>query len=221
MSSLEIAFCFLGNNAGLSLVSGNNDVCGTLGNSVSSSSLSSVYQQNQSQSMYNPNGLNQQTSYPHTNDRKRLQSSCGLPSSSKRTGYAYESGYRSSSTMIPPNYIQSFNGSSSSQSTRNIYGSEYPSSSKTIHPNDIQSSSSVCNQYATANLADGHNQTNCDPYYSNLLAQQYYPQQQPTAAVSAINQPQTQIPVDQTIAPNRFTTSSDVGLDKNYQHLPR
>ncbi|CAF2394653.1 unnamed protein product [Rotaria sp. Silwood2] len=176
-----------GRNGGLSSVNSNNSVYGTLGNSVSSSS--SVYQQNQGQTMYNPNGINQQGQYPHSNYSNHLQSSYGI---------------------------------SSSQSTGNIYGSGYPSSSSLIQPNDIQSSSPSWNQYASANLGNGGgNQTNYDPnmyyapYYANLFAQQYYPQQQ------AVSQTQVQIPMEQTISPNGFPTPSNGGLDKNYQQLSR
>jgi hypothetical protein len=49
MSSLGIVFCILGNNGGLSSISGNRGVYGTSGNPVSSSSLHSFYQQNQGQ----------------------------------------------------------------------------------------------------------------------------------------------------------------------------
>jgi hypothetical protein len=80
MSSLEIVFCFRGNNGGLSSVSGNHGVYGTLGNSVSSSSLSSVYQQNQGQLMYDQNGFNRQATYSHTNYPNHLQSSYELSS---------------------------------------------------------------------------------------------------------------------------------------------
>ncbi|CAF1569806.1 unnamed protein product [Rotaria magnacalcarata] len=175
-----------GRNGGLSSVNGNNSVYGTLGNSVSSSS--SVYQQNQGQSMYNPNGLNQQGQYPHSNYSNHLHSSYGI---------------------------------SSSQSTGNVYGSAYPSSPSIIPPNDIQTSSSSWNQYAPANLGNGSNQTNYDPnmyygpYYANLFAQQYYPQQQ------AVSQSQVQIPMEQTISPNGFPTPSNGGLDKSYQQLAR
>jgi hypothetical protein len=186
-----------GSNAGLSSVSGNNSVYGTLGNSVSSSS--SVYQQpNQGQSIYNPNGINQQGQYPHSN-YSNLQSSYGI---------------------------------SSSQSTGNIYGGAYPSSSQIITPNDLQSSPSW-NQYAT-NLPNGGNQTAYDPnmyyapYYANLFAQQYYQpppppqqQQQPPPQQQGVNQSQGQVPIEQTISPNGYPTSSNGGLEKNYQHISR
>jgi hypothetical protein len=192
-------YSHLGSNAGLSSVSGNNSVYGTLGNSVSSSS--SVYQQpNQGQSIYNPNGINQQGQYPHSN-YSNLQSSYGI---------------------------------SSSQSTGNIYGGAYPSSSQIITPNDLQSSPSW-NQYAT-NLPNGGNQTAYDPnmyyapYYANLFAQQYYQpppppqQQQPPPQQQqqqGVNQSQGQVPIEQTISPNGYPTSSNGGLEKNYQHISR
>jgi len=194
-------FSHLGSNAGLSSVSGNNSVYATLGNSVSSSS--SVYQQpNQGQSIYNPNGINQQGQYPHSNYSNHLQSSYGI---------------------------------SSSQSTGNIYGSAYPSSTQLIPSNDLQSSSSSWNQYAAAaNLPNGGNQTTYDPnmyyapYYPNLFAQQYYqppppppPQQQQQQQQQAVNQSQGQVPIEQTISPNGYPTSSNGGLDKNYQHISR
>jgi hypothetical protein len=137
--------------------------------------------------MYNPNGINQQGQYPHSNYSNQLQPSYGI---------------------------------SSSQSTGNIYGGAYSSSSSLIPPNDIQSSPASWNQYAPANLANGANQTSYDPnmyyapYYTNLLPQQYYPQQ-------VVNQSQAQIPVEQTISPNGYPPSSNGGLDKNYQHLSR
>lgn len=176
----------LGSNGGLSSASGNNSVYGTLGNSVSSSS--SVYQQNQGQSIYNPNGINQQGQYSHSNYSNHLQS------------------------------------------TGNVYGGAYPSSSSLVPPNDIQSSSSTWNQYTSANLANGGNQTNYDPnmyyapYYPNLFAQQYYPlqqQQQQQQPQQPVNQSQAQIPLEQTISPNGYPTSSNGGLEKNYQHLSR
>ena len=182
----------LGSNGGLPSANGNNSVYGTLGNSVSSSST--VYQQNQGQSMYNPNGINQQGQYPHSNYSNPLQSSYGI---------------------------------SPSQSTANIYAGGYPSSSTLIPSNDIQSSSSSWNQYASANLGNGGNQTNYDPnmyyapYYPNIFAQQYYPQQQQQQQQQAASQSQAQIPIEQTISPNGFSTSSNGGLDKNYQHLSR
>jgi len=189
-----------GSNGGLSSVSGNNSVYGTLGNSASSSS--SVYQQqNQGQSMYNPSGINQQGQYTHSNYSNHLQPSYGI---------------------------------SSSQSTGNMYGGAYPSASQLIPSNDIQSSSSSWSQYAAAaaaaNLANGGNQTNYDPnmyyapYYANLFAQQYYPQQQQQQQQqqqAAANPSQAQIPIEQTISPNGYPTSSNGGLDKNYQHLSR
>jgi hypothetical protein len=188
-------FFNLGSNGGLSSVSGNNSAYGTLGNSISSSS--SVYQQqNPGQSIYNPNGINQQGQYPHSNYSNPIQSSYGI---------------------------------SSSQSTGNIYGGAYPSSSQLIPSNDIQSSSTSWNQYAAANLANGGNQTNYDPnmyyapYYPNLFAQQYYTQQQQQQQQpqQAVNQSQAQIPIEQTISPNGYPTSSNGGLDKNYQHISR
>ena len=184
-------FVRLGSNAGLSSVSGNSSVYGTSGNSVSTSSP--VYQQqNQGQGIYNPNGINQQVQYSHSNY---------------------------------PNHLQSSYGISSSQSTQSIYGNAYPSSSQIIQPNDIQSSS-TWNQYAAAaaaNLPNGGNQANYDPnmyyapYYPNLFAQQYYPPQ----AQQGVNQSQGQIPIEQAISPNGYPTSSNGGLDKNYQHLSR
>jgi hypothetical protein len=186
--SKKVSFFCLGSNGGLSSVSGNNNVYGTLGNSVSSSS--SLYQQNQGQSMYHPNGLAQQSPYPPSNYSNHLQPSYSL---------------------------------SSSQSTGNIYGGGYTPSSSIIPPNDIQSSSSW-SQYAAANLANSGNTTAYDPnmyyapYYPNLVAQPYYQQQQQQQPAS---QSQAQIPIDQTISPSGLTTSSNGGLDKNYQHLSR
>jgi hypothetical protein len=81
MSSLGIVFCILGNNGGLSSISGNRGVCGTSGNPVSSSSLHSFYQLSQGQSMYNSNVFNQQPAYPHSNYPNRLQPSYELLSS--------------------------------------------------------------------------------------------------------------------------------------------
>lgn len=176
----------LGRNGGLSSVNSNNSVYGTLGNSVSSSS--SVYQQNSCQpTMYNPSGINQQGPYAHSNYSNPIQSSYGI---------------------------------SSSQSTGNIYASGYTPSSPLIPANDMQSSSTSWNPYPAANIVNGGNQTNYDPnmyyapYYANLFAQQYYPQQ-------AVSQSQVQIPIEQTISPNGFPASSNGGLDKNYQQLSR
>jgi hypothetical protein len=59
------------------------------------------------------------------------------------------------------------------------------------------------------------------PYYPNLFAQQYYPQQQQQQQQQPVNQSQAQIPIEQTISPNGYPTSSNGGLDKNYQHLSR
>lgn len=173
----------LGTTTGLSSVSGNNSVYGTLGNSVSSSS--SVYASpNPVQSMYHSNGMNQQGPYPHSNYSNPLQSSAAA----------------------------------------NLYGATYPSTSQIIPTNDLQSSSSSWNQYAAAaaaNLANGANQPTYDSnmYYAaypNMVAQQYYPQQQ------VGNQSQSQVPLEQTYSPNGYPTSSNGGLDKTYQqHHPR
>lgn len=99
-------------------------------------------------------------------------------------------------------------------SAANIYGGAYSSSSQIIPANDLQSSSSTTswNQYATGNNT---NQTPYDPnmyyapYYPNLFAQQYYQQQ-------LGNQSQNTIPIEQN-----YSTSSNGGLDKTYQHLAR
>ncbi|CAF1627148.1 unnamed protein product [Adineta ricciae] len=113
-----------------------------------------------------------------------------------------------------PNQIQSSYALPSSQSTGNIYPSGYSSSAP---PNDIQSPSASWNQYLSTN---GNNQINYDPnvyytpYYPNMFAQQFYSQQIP-------NQNQAQVPVEQTVSPNGFPTSSNGGLDKSYQHLSR
>jgi hypothetical protein len=58
------------------------------------------------------------------------------------------------------------------------------------------------------------------PYYPNIFAQQYYPQQQQQQQ-QAVSQSQAQIPIEQTISPNGFPTSTNGGLDKTYQHLSR
>lgn len=85
----------------------------------------------------------------------------------------------------------------------------------------MQNSSSSWNPYPPANIGNGGNQTNYDPnmyyapYYANLFAQQYYPQQQ------AVSQTQVQIPMEQTMSPNGFPTPSNGGLDKNYQQISR
>ena len=55
-------------------------------------------------------------------------------------------------------------------------------------------------------------------YYPNVFAQQYYPQQQQQQVA---NQSQSQNPIDQTVSPNGYPTSSNGGLDKNYQHISR
>jgi len=173
-------------------MSGNRGVYGTSDNPASSSSLPSFYRQNQGQSMYNPNGLNQQGAYPHSNY---------------------------------PNHLRSPYGLLSSQPNENVYENHNLPLLPTISRNDNPSSSSPGNQYAPANPANDPNQTNYDPNMNyhrdnpNLLTPQYYPQQQPTA--SAVDRPQTQIPIDQTISPNGFTPSSDGGLKENYEHMPR
>ncbi|UJR34956.1 hypothetical protein I4U23_027734 [Adineta vaga] len=95
----------IGNNggSGLSSTNSNNSVYGTLGNSASSSST--VYSQNQGQTTFNPNGLNQ-----HSNYSNPIQSTYGL-SSSQSNGNLYGNAYPLSSTMIPSNDIQSSSGS--------------------------------------------------------------------------------------------------------------
>ena len=50
----------------------------------------------------------------------------------------------------------------------------------------------------------------------NYPPQLYYPPQQSTAAASAVNQSQAQIPFDQTIVPNLFNTSSNDDFENNY-----
>ena len=179
----------LGNNGGLSSVSGNNSVYGTLGNSVSSSS--SVYQQNQGQTIYNPNGINQQGTYPHSNFSNHLQPSYGI-SSSQSSGNMYGGRYPSSSSIIPANDIQSSSTSWNQYAVANLGN------------NGNQTNYDPNMYYA--------------PYYPNVFAQQYYPQQQQQQAAS---QSQAQIPVEQTISPNGFPASSNGGLDKAYQHLSR
>ncbi len=181
---------FLGSNGGLPSVNGNNSVYGTLGNSVSSSST--VYQQNQGQSMYNPNGINPQGQYSHSSYTNPLQPSYGI-SSSQSTGNIYGGGYQSSSTLIPPNDIQPPSSSWNQYASANL-------------GNGGNQTNYDPNMYYA-------------PYYPNLFAQQYYPQQQQQQ--QAVSQSQAQIPVEQTISPNGFPASSNGGLDKNYQHLSR
>jgi hypothetical protein len=150
MSQSEIAFCFLGNNGDLSSMNDNSGVYGTLSNSVSSS----VYPQNEYQSMYSPNGFNEQAAYSHTNYPKHPQSSYGLLSS-QSTGNVYGSGaYPSSSIKIPSNDIQSSSTSLNQYATANL-------------PNGQNQSNYEANMsYA--------------PYYPNSSTQRYYPQQQVT-----------------------------------------
>ena len=142
-------FLGLAHNSGLSLINGNNGVYGTLGNSVSSSA--SVYQQNPGQTIYNPNGVNQQGPYPHSNFSNQLQSSFGTQS----TGNIYGSGYPSSSTLILPNDIQSSSSSWNQYALANL-------------GNGGNQTNYDPNMYYA-------------PYYPNLFAQQYYPQQQPVS----------------------------------------
>jgi hypothetical protein len=162
--------------------------------------------------MYNPNGIAQQGSYAPSTYTAHLSS----------PGNIYGTGYTSSSSaaaaaMIPSNEISS------------------------------SSSSASWNQYSTANnLANGATTAAYDPnmyyapYYANLFAQQYYPQQQ------TMSQSQAPGPIDQSISPGGLATSSNGtgsvaaaaavpasggsgggaltgggGTEKNYPHLSR
>ena len=199
---------------GSSSISGNHHIFVPLGNSMSSST--SLYQPSHQASMYNPNGIAQQGSYAPSTYSAHLSS----------TGNIYGTGYTSSSAAAA-------------------------AAAAMIPSNEIPSSSSPAswNQYAAANnLANGATAAAYDPnmyfapYYANLFAQQYYPQQQ------TMSQSQAPGPIDQTISPGGLVTSSNgtgsaptgaaavipangggsavssgggVGTEKNYPHLSR
>ena len=177
-------------------MSGNNGVYGTLANSVSSSS--SVYQQNQGPTIYNPNGISQAGQYPHSTYTNPLQSSYGM-SSSQSTGNIYGTAYPSSASVLSSNDAQPSSTSWNQYTAANLGNGN----NQTVYDPNMY--------YA--------------PYYPNVFAQQYYPQQaqqqQQQQQQQTVNQSQSQIPIEQTISPNGFPPSSNGGLDKTYQHSSR